>query len=85
LIGFGTSKGSVIASKRWSEKIEHMEVRPVIDESWDKVLHNLQRETLAVSATNNKLIIISYESDNNIIDNKTNNNTWRAQRALGVV
>jgi hypothetical protein len=85
LIGFGTSKGSVIASKRWSDKLEHMEVRHAIDESWDKVLHNLQRETLAVSATNNKLIIISYESDNNIIDNKTNNNTWRAQRALGVV
>jgi hypothetical protein len=42
-------------------------------------------ETLAASATNNKLINISYESDNSIFDNKTNNNTWRGQRAIGVV
>jgi hypothetical protein len=64
--------------------MEHMEVHPAIDECWNKVLHNLQRETLAVSATSIKLIIISYESDNNIFDNKTDNNTWRGQRAIGV-
>ena len=29
----------------------------LLDESWDKVLHNLQRETLAASVINNKLII----------------------------
>ncbi|HEX6671054.1 MAG TPA: hypothetical protein VF084_02390 [Nitrososphaeraceae archaeon] len=40
-----------------SEKMEHMKVRPAIDENWNKVLHNLQRETLAASAINNKLII----------------------------
>jgi len=57
----------------------------LLDESWDKVLHNLQRETLAASVINNKLIIISYESDNNIFENKTNNNTWRGQSAIGVV
>jgi erythromycin esterase len=68
-----------------SEKMEHMKVRPAIDENWNKVLHNLQRETLAASAINNKLIIISYESDNNIFENKTNNNTWRGQSAIGVV
>lgn len=85
LIGFGTYKGSVIASKRWGKKMEQMEVPPAIDESWDKILHNLQRESVAASATNNKLIILSYKSDNNIFDNKTNNNTWRGQRAIGVV
>lgn len=37
--------------------MEHMKVRPAIDENWNKVLHNLQRETLAASAINNKLII----------------------------
>jgi erythromycin esterase-like protein len=62
-----------------------MEVPPAIDESWDKILHNLQRESVAASATNNKLIVLSYETDNNIFDNKTNNNTWRGQRAIGVV
>ncbi|HKO40044.1 MAG TPA: erythromycin esterase family protein [Nitrososphaeraceae archaeon] len=86
LIGFGTYKGSVIAAKQWGEKMEQMEVPPAIDESWDNILHNLQRESIAASATNNKLIILSYESDNNnIFDNKTNNNTWRGQRAIGVV
>jgi erythromycin esterase len=86
LIGFGTYKGSVIAAKQWGEKMEQMEVPPAIDESWDNILHNLQRESIAASATNNKLIILSYESDNNnIFDNKTNNNTWRWQRAIGVV
>jgi erythromycin esterase len=85
LIGFGTYKGSVIASKRWGEKMEQMEVPPAIDESWDNILHNLQGESVAASTTNNKLIISSYESDNNIWGNKTNNNTWRGQRAIGVV
>ncbi len=85
LIGFGTYKGSVIASKRWGEKMEQIEVPPAIDESWDKILHNLQRESVAASATNNKLIILSYISDINIFENKTNNNTLRGQRAIGVV
>lgn len=86
LIGFGTYKGSVIAAKQWGEKMEQMEVPPAIDESWDKILHNLQRESVVASATNNKLIILSYENgNNNIFDNKTNNNTWRGQRAIGVV
>ena len=44
-----------------------------------------QGESVAASVTNNKLIILSYESDNNIFDNKTNNNTWRGQRTIGVV
>ena len=86
LIGFGTYKGSVIAAKQWGEKMEQMEVPPAIDESWDKILHDLQRESVAASVTtNNKLIILSYENDNNIFDNKINNNTWRGQRAIGVV
>jgi hypothetical protein len=41
LIGFGTNKGSVIASKRGVKKIQHLEVRPAIDEGWDKVLYNI--------------------------------------------
>ena len=85
LIRFGTYKGSVIASKRWGEKMEQIEVPPAIDESWDKILHNLQRESVTASATNNKLIILSYVSDINIFENKTNNNTLRGQRAIGAV
>jgi erythromycin esterase len=85
LIGFGTYKGSVIAAKQWGEKMDQMEVPPAIDESWDSILHNLQNKSIAASATNNKLIILSYKNDSNIFDNKRNNNTWRGQRAIGVV
>jgi erythromycin esterase-like protein len=84
LVGFGTYKGSVIAAKRWGDKMEEMEVPPAIDGSWDSILHNLQSESVAVSNTNNKLIILSNDSTN-IYDSKTNNNTWRGQRAIGVV
>jgi erythromycin esterase len=84
LIGFGTYKGSVIAAKQWGEKMEQMEVPPAIDESWDNILHNLQSKSVAVSNTNNKLIILSNDNTN-IFDNKRNSNTWRGQRAIGVV
>ena len=84
LIGFGTYKGSVIAARKWGEKMEQMEVPPAIDGSWDNILHNLQSESVAVSNTNNKLIILSNDSTN-IYDSKTHNNTRRGQRAIGVV
>jgi erythromycin esterase-like protein len=84
LVGFGTYKGSVIAARKWGEKMEQMEVPPAIDGSWDNILHNLQSESVAVSNTNNKLIILSNDNTN-IYDSKTSNNTWRGQRAIGVV
>jgi erythromycin esterase-like protein len=84
LVGFGTYKGSVIAAKRWGEKMEQMGVPPAIDGSWDNILHNLQNESVAASDTNNKLIIFSHYSDN-INNNKLNNSDWKGQRAIGVV
>ncbi|HET9806995.1 MAG TPA: erythromycin esterase family protein [Nitrososphaeraceae archaeon] len=63
LVGFGTYKGSVIASKRWGEKMEEMTVPPAINGSWDNILHNIKKDstTSASSYTrnNNKLIIFS--------------------------
>jgi erythromycin esterase len=41
LVGFGTYKGSVIASKAWGEPMERMPVPPAIDGSWDSFLHSL--------------------------------------------
>jgi erythromycin esterase len=90
LIGFGTYKGSVIAAKKWGEKMEQIEVPPAIDGSWDNILHNIKNEFTTITTSysnnnnnnNNKLIIFS--NDNNI-NNKINNDEWRGQRAIGVV
>jgi erythromycin esterase len=90
LIGFGTYKGSVIAAKKWGEKMEQMEVPTAIDGSWDNILHNIKNEFTTITTSysnnnnnnNNKLIIFS--NDNNI-NYKINNDEWRGQRAIGVV
>jgi erythromycin esterase len=84
LIGFGTYKGSVIAAKEWGEKMEQMEVPPAIEGSWDNILHNIKNKSTTIANsnnTNNKLILFSTDK----INNKINNNTWRGQRAIGVV
>ena len=71
LVGFGTYKGSVIAAKRWGDKMEQMKVPSAISESWDNILHNIKNDsTIANSYTNNnnKLIIFSHTDDD--INNK---------------
>jgi erythromycin esterase len=94
LVGFGTYKGSVIAAKRWGEKMEEMKVPVAIDGSWDHVLHNLKNgSTIASSYTNDKVIIFTRNDDDDKIKNKINDNSsnkinndkWRGQRAIGVV
>ena len=93
LVGFGTYNGSVIAAKRWGDKMEEMKVPPAISESWDYILHNIKIDsTIASSYTNNnKLIIFSHDDEdiNNKINensnNKIDNGNWRDQRAIGVV
>ncbi|HJU58721.1 MAG TPA: erythromycin esterase family protein [Nitrososphaeraceae archaeon] len=86
LIGFGTYKGSVIAAKRWGEKMEEMIVPPAINGSWDNILHNIKKESTSTIANsnNNKLIVFPHVS-NNIYNTINNNSTWRGQRAIGVV
>lgn len=91
LVGFGTYKGSVIAAKRWGDKMEEMNVPTAISESWDNILHNIKNDSIASSFNNNnKLIIFSHNDDinnriNNNSNNKINNYKWRGQRAIGVV
>jgi erythromycin esterase-like protein len=88
---------SVIAAKRWGDKMEQMKVPPAKYGSWDQILHTIKdNSTITGSHTNNnnKLIIFSHtdddinnkiknENDNN--SNKINNDKWRGQRAIGVV
>jgi erythromycin esterase len=82
LVGFGTYKGSVIAAKRWGEKMEKMEVPPAINGSWDNILHNIKNKS-NTARSNNKLIIVPHDSFN--INNTINNSSWKGQRAIGVV
>ena len=56
LVGFGTYKGSVIAAKRWGEKMEEMTVPPAISESWDNILHHIKNDSIANSYTNTIII-----------------------------
>lgn len=44
LVGFSTFEGSVIASKSWVELMEKMNVPPARKDSWDNILHNLDKE-----------------------------------------
>jgi len=83
LIGFGTYKGSVIAAKKWGEKMEQMEVPPAIEGSWDNFFHNIKNESNLIRSNNNKLIIVPHDNYN--INNTINNSSWKGQRAIGVV
>lgn len=77
LVGFGTYKGSVIASKAWGEPMERMQVPSAIDGSWDSFLHSLDDN----SAGPNKLLTF------NDIDKMKASSLYesKGQRAIGVV
>ena len=78
LVGFGTYKGSVIASKAWGEPMERMHVPSAIDGSWDSFLHSLDDND---SAGPNKLLTF------NDIDKMKASSLFesKGQRAIGVV
>ena len=78
LVGFGTYKGSVIASKGWGEPMERMPVPSAIDGSWDSFLHSLDDNSVGP----NKLLtfndIDKMEPSSSLLESK-------GQRAIGVV
>jgi erythromycin esterase len=78
LVGFGTYKGSVIASKAWGEPMERMPVSSAIDGSWDSFLHSLDDNSVGP----NKLLtfndIDKMEASSSLLESK-------GQRAIGVV
>ena len=79
LVGFGTYKGSVIASKEWGEPMERMPVPSAIDGSWDSFLHRLDDDD---NVGRNKLLtfdnIDKMEAPSPLLESK-------GQRAIGVV
>ncbi len=78
LVGFGTYKGTVIASKEWGKPMERMSVPPAIDGSWDSFLHSLGDH----NAGSNKLLTFAYadkfKPGSPFLESK-------GQRAIGVV
>jgi len=78
LVGLGTYKGSVIASKEWGKPMERMSVPAAIDGSWDSFLHHLDNNNVG----QNKLLtfadIDKIEASSSFLEPK-------GQRAIGVV
>lgn len=77
LVGFGTYKGNVIASKAWGEPMERMPVPSAIDGSWDSFLHSIDDNNMG----RNKLLTfddVDKIEDSLLLESK-------GQRAIGVV
>jgi erythromycin esterase len=79
LVGFGTYKGSVIASKAWGEPMERMPVPSAIDRSWDSFLHSLDNNN---NVGRNKLLAFD---DIDKIEGSFSPLESKGQRAIGVV
>jgi erythromycin esterase len=77
LVGFGTYKGSVIASKEWGKAMERMSVPSAIDESWDSFLHSFGDNDVG----QNKLL--TFDDTGKIKTSALFD--FKGQRAIGVV
>lgn len=69
-VGFGTHRGTVIATDEWGVPYKRIEVPPATKDSWEDVLHNM--------GAFNKLLIFNDE-------NRHLFNSWIGHRAIGVV
>ncbi|MDQ2685515.1 MAG: erythromycin esterase family protein [Thermoproteota archaeon] len=90
LVGFSTYSGTVIASKKWGEKMEKMKVPPAIEGSWDNILHNIEYKRDDKNEVD-KIIIFNKNSELHKIERSDNDNVSKGydkntgQRAIGVV
>lgn len=80
LVGFGTYEGTVIAAKRWGEKMEKMAVPPAADGSWESFLHYSDTAGDDNGLRHPKLLIFTH-ADKNIETLFVS----KGQRAIGVV
>lgn len=69
-IGFGTNRGTVIASSEWGLPYKEIDVPPAKEESWEDELHK--------AGAFNKFFIFNEE-------NRSLFNNWIGHRAIGVV
>ncbi|MCO5604158.1 hypothetical protein L7F22_058319 [Adiantum nelumboides] len=78
LVGFGTHRGSVIASEKWGGPVRKMMVPPAKEDTYDDMLHRVAQ----VSNLPNQYYMV-FERDGGHGDK--NLEEWRGQRAIGVV
>ena len=78
LVGFGTHRGSVIASSKWGGKIKKLPVPPAMSSSWDLYLHNI---CLGLKAP---IISMNFQEMKKDGEDKEFM-SWKGQRAIGVV
>jgi erythromycin esterase len=71
LVGFGSYRGSVIASARWGAPMQLMTVPPARRESWEDVMH-------AAGEGTDRLLVFSGADEEGLLEPK-------AHRAIGVV
>jgi erythromycin esterase-like protein len=71
IVGFGTYEGSVIASRKWGDPFEKMEVPKAEPGSWEDILHNL--------SPSNKIIFSKDIRENKFLKKSI------GHRAIGVV
>lgn len=82
LVGFGTCKGSVIAARKWGEKMERMHVPSAVEGSWDSLLHEQS------NGSNSLLVFIDENSKKykeQLLSEEEIRTKRRNQRAIGVV
>ena len=81
LVGFGTHRGSVIASSKWGGKIKSLPVPPAMHGSYDFMLHDICLEM------GSPMLYINFaewskEKDKTELKKFLD---WKGQRAIGVV
>jgi erythromycin esterase len=90
LVGFGTYSGTVIAARKWGQKMEIMNIPPAIEGSWDSLLHNIDHK-LYEKKQGDKMIIFRNNIQRSDIEwlgdnaSKEEYEKNRGQRAIGVV
>ena len=90
LVGFGTYSGTVIAARKWGQKMEIMNIPPAIEGRWDSLLHNIDHK-LYEKKQGDKMIIFRNNIQRSDIEwlgdnaSKEEYEKNRGQRAIGVV
>jgi erythromycin esterase len=79
LVGFGTHRGTVIASNKWAGKIKNLPVPPGMKGSWDEYFHNI------CTAIKSPICSINFKELEDNDPYKEEFLKWKGQRAIGVV
>jgi erythromycin esterase len=79
IVGFGTHRGSVIASSKWGGKIKKLPVPPAMHNTWDWYLHEKSVELGA------PILLMNFAEWRKENKEEKDFLEWKGQRAIGVV